>query len=106
MILTPTAEIANREIERTFGLVSGNAVMSKHVGLSFLAGFKSIVGGEIKDYTDLLTQTRTTATNRMSDHARSIGADAIVNVRFATSSIMPGASEILVYGSAVKLKDL
>ena len=85
------------------GVVTGNVVQSKHVGRDIMAGLKTIFGGEIRGYTEMLTEARQKATGRAIAEAEAMGADAIVNVRFTTSAIMQGASEILVYGTAVKL---
>jgi len=85
-------------------MVMGSTVLSKHVGGDIAAGLKSIFGGELKGYSELLVEGRATAVERMSDEATALGADAIVNVRLTTSSITQGASELLAYGTAVKLK--
>jgi len=104
MIYTTTPDIPGREIEEILGIVSGNVVQSKHVGKDIMAKLKSVVGGEIKSYTEMLTEARHNAVSRMVDEAKKLDADAVVNLRFTTSSIMSGASEILAYGTAVKLK--
>ncbi|MGF1680237.1 heavy metal-binding domain-containing protein [Photobacterium makurazakiensis] len=104
MLYVTTPDIPGREITETLGTVTGNVVQSKHVGRDIMASFKTIFGGEIKGYTEMLTEARNEALHRAITEAESIGADAIVNVRFTTSAIMQGASEILVYGTAVKLK--
>jgi uncharacterized protein YbjQ (UPF0145 family) len=104
MIYTTTPDIPGREIEEILGIVSGNVVQSKHVGKDIMAGLKSVIGGEIKSYTDMLTEARHKAISRMVDEAKKLDADAVVNLRFTTSSIMSGSSEILAYGTAVKLK--
>jgi uncharacterized protein YbjQ (UPF0145 family) len=85
------------------GLVQGNTVRAKHVGKDIAAGLKNIIGGELKGYTELLTESRQEAVARMTEQAQQLGANAIVNVRFATSSITAGASELYVYGTAVVL---
>jgi uncharacterized protein YbjQ (UPF0145 family) len=85
------------------GLVQGNTVRAKHVGKDIAAGLKNIVGGELKGYTELLVESRKEAVARMTEQAQQLGANAIVNVRFATSSITSGASELYVYGTAVVL---
>jgi len=103
MILTTTPEIPNVKIKNILGIVKGNTVRARHIGRDIMAGLKSIIGGEIKSYTDLMTSAREEAIHRMKKEAEKIHADAIVNVRFATSSIMQGASEIVAYGTAVKL---
>ena len=104
MIYTTTPDIPGKEIEEILGIVSGNVVQSNHVGKDIMAGLKSVIGGEIKSYTDMLTEARQKAISRMVDEAKKLDADAVVNLRFTTSSIMSGSSEILAYGTAVKLK--
>ena len=86
------------------GIVKGEIVQSKHFGRDFMAGMKTIVGGEIKSYTDMIREARQIATTRMIEEAQSLGADAVVDVRFGSSAIMQGAAEIIAYGTAVKLK--
>ena len=86
------------------GIVKGNVVQSKNFGKDFMAAMKTLVGGEITGYTDLLTQARQIAVKRMVDEAEALGADAVVNVRFASSSVMQGAAEVIAYGTAVKLR--
>ena len=95
--------IPGAEIE-ALGLVRGAVVQSKHVGKDLMASFKTLVGGELKGYTEMLTEARQIATKRMVDEAEALGADAIVNVRYSSSSIMSGAAEVLAYGTAVKVK--
>lgn len=104
MIYTTTPDVPGHEIEAVLGVVSGNVVQSKHVGRDIGAALKTIIGGEIKGYTDMLTEARQIAISRLVDEARKLNADAVVNIRFATSSIMSGAAEILAYGTAVRLK--
>jgi len=104
MIYTNTPDVPGREIEEILGVVTGNVVQSKHVGRDIMAGFKTIVGGEIKSYTEMLTEARHIAVSRLVEEALKLDADAVVNLRFTTSSIMSGSSEILAYGTAVKLK--
>ena len=104
MIYTSTPEVPGREIEEIFGVVTGNVVQSKHVGKHIMAGLRTIVGGEVTAYTEMLTEARQKAISRMVDEALKFNADAVVNLRFTTSSIMGGCSEILAYGTAVKLK--
>ena len=103
MILTTTETIPNKEIVELLGIARGSTVRARNVGRDFMAGLKNLVGGEIDEYTKLQAQSREEAIQRMIDDAERLGADAIVNVRFATSVIMQGASEILAYGTAVKL---
>lgn len=104
MILVNTNDIHGQEIIEVFGMVRGSTIQSKHIGKDILAGLKTIVGGEINEYTKMLEQARQIAIKRMIEDAESKGANAIVNIRFATSAIMQGAAELLVYGTAVKVK--
>lgn len=99
---TPTLE-GQRTITTYLGPVSGSVVQSKHIGRDIMAGLKTIVGGEIRGYTELLEDARKQATKRMCAEAEALGADAVVNVRFTTSQVMQGMSELLAYGTAVKL---
>ena len=86
------------------GIVKGEMVQSKHVGKDFLAGMKNIVGGEVKSYTKMISESRNVATDRMIEEAKKLGADAIVGVRYGSSGVMQGAAEVIAYGTAVKLK--
>lgn len=104
MIYTNTETVPGREITEILGIVTGNVVQTKHVGKDIMAGFKSLVGGEINSYTQMLTEARQTAIKRLVASALDLNADAVVSLRFATSSIMSNASEILAYGTAVKLR--
>lgn len=104
MIIVTTENITGKTIKETLGVVKGQVVQSKHMGSDFMAGLKTMVGGEIKGYTDMLNKARTIATDRMIEEAEKLGADAIVGVRYGSSSVMAGASEMLAYGTAVKLK--
>ncbi len=104
MRISTTEEISGYEIIEHCDLVVGNTVRSKHIGRDIMAGLKSIVGGEIKGYTEMLTDARETSKQRMIDQAESIGADGVVCMRFTTSSLSDGMSELLAYGTAVKLK--
>ncbi len=104
MIITTTENIAGKEIAEVLGIVKGNTIRSRHVGRDIMAGLKTIVGGEIKSYTDMISSAREEAITRMTDQAKALGADAITMVRFTTSSVMPQAAEVLAYGTAVKLK--
>lgn len=101
MILTNIDSVPGRTIVRHYGLVQGSTIRAKHVGKDFVAGLKNIVGGELTAYTELLQESRAEATNRMIAQARELGANAVINVRFTTSSVAQGASEILSYGTAV-----
>jgi uncharacterized protein YbjQ (UPF0145 family) len=104
MIVTNTSEIPGKKINKILGIVKGTTVRSKHIGKDIGAGLKSIIGGEIKAYTNMLSQAREEAYNRMVNEAIKLDADAIINVRFMTSAITQAAAELLVYGTAVKLK--
>ncbi len=104
MILVNTDNVPGREITTTLGLVRGSTIRSKHVGKDLLAVFRMVVGGEIKEYTEMLDEARSQAVQRMVQEAERLGADAVVNLRFTTSQVMSGAAEILAYGTAVKLK--
>ena len=104
MIITNTDFISGKEIKEILGLVKGNTIQAKSIGKDIKAGFRHIAGGEIKEYTNMLAESREIALKRMKDKADKIGADAIINVRFMTSAIMGGAAEILAYGTAVKIK--
>lgn len=96
--------IPGEEITEALGVVKGQIVQSKNIGRDFMAGMKTIVGGEIVGYTEMLATARQMATKRMVDDAKSLGADAIINIRYGSSSVMNGAAEIIAYGTAVKLK--
>lgn len=95
--------IPGKEIE-ALGLVKGSVVQSKHLGKDFMAGMKTLVGGEITDYTQMLDEARKIATKRMVDEAMALGADAILNIRYTSSSVMQGAAEVTAYGTAVRIK--
>lgn len=103
MLLLSIDHVPGREME-ALGLVKGTVVQSKNFGKDFMAGMKTLVGGEISGYTEMLIEARQIATKRMVDEAKSMGADAVVGVRFGSSSVMQGAAEVLAYGTAVKLK--
>ena len=104
MIVVTAETIHGKSIDETLGIVKGEIVQSKHLGRDFMAGMKTIVGGEIKGYTEMISEARRIATERMIAEAKKIGADAIIGVRFGSSAVMQGAAEMLVYGTAVKLK--
>lgn len=105
IIVVNTETVAGRAIVATLGLVQGNTVRAKHFGRDLAASFKNLVGGELKGYTELLTESRREALSRMMSQAAQLGANAVVNVRFATSAITAGASEIMAYGTAVRLEE-
>ncbi|MEO1880104.1 MAG: heavy metal-binding domain-containing protein [Methylococcales bacterium] len=104
MIFSTTATVPDKEIIENLGVVAGNIVQSKHVGRDLMAGLKGLIGGEIVGYTEMLADARDIAIERMVNEAKARDADAIVNIRFTTSAIMTNASEMLAYGTAVKLK--
>ncbi|MEX1192198.1 MAG: YbjQ family protein [Brumimicrobium sp.] len=105
MIISTTEHIPKKEIEEVLGIVRGSTVRARNFGRDIFAGLKNLVGGEISEYTKLQAQSREEALTRMIDDASRLGANAVVNVRFSTSTIMQGASEILAYGTAVKIKE-
>ena len=104
MIITNTEFVTGKDISEILGLVKGNTIQAKSIGKDIKAGFRHMVGGEIKEYTEMLAESREIALKRMRDKAEKLGADAVINVRFMTSAIMGGAAEILAYGTAVKFK--
>ncbi len=103
VIVTSTNEVPGKKVVEILGIVKGNTVRARNIGRDIGAGFKSIVGGEIKTYTDMISHSREEAYNRMVNQAIGLKADAIIGFRFMTSMIMQGASEMLAYGTAVKL---
>ncbi len=102
MKMTPSPSIAGRTITETLGLVRGNTIRARHVGKDIIASLRTIVGGEIREYTKMLAESREQAIDRMIAEAEDLGADAIVSVRFSTSYVMGNAAEILAYGDAVR----
>ncbi|MBN2379225.1 YbjQ family protein [candidate division WOR-3 bacterium] len=104
MILSTTNTIPGYKIVENLGIVRGNTVRARHFGHDFMAGLKNLIGGEITDYTKLLAESREQALDRMLERAEELKADAIIGVRFMTSSVMQGAAELLAYGTAVRLK--
>ena len=101
MILVNTDYIGGKELEM-LTIVKGSTIQTKHIGKDFTQSFKTLVGGELKEYTQMMNEARALATKRMVEEAEALGADAIVNIRYATSAIMQGAAEVIVYGTAVK----
>jgi uncharacterized protein YbjQ (UPF0145 family) len=101
MIVTNTENVPGKKVVKIVGVVKGNTVRARHIGRDILAVFKNIVGGEIEEYTKLIAEAREQSLDRMTDEAESLGANAVINVRFTTSYIMQNASEILAYGTAV-----
>jgi uncharacterized protein YbjQ (UPF0145 family) len=104
MIVTTTSEITGYRIARNLGLVRGNTIRTKHLGKDILAVLRYLVGGEVREYTKMMAQSREQAIDRMMEEARALGANGVVCTRFQTSKIMSGASEILCYGTAVVLE--
>ena len=105
MIVVTTDNIPGKKIVKVFGLVRGNTIRSRHVGRDIMAVFKNLVGGEITDYTKMMAESREQSLDRMIEDAESLGANAIVGIKFATTSMMQGASELMVYGTAVQIED-
>jgi len=105
MLISNIETIPDREIVKHLGLVQGSTVRAKHVGRDIMAGFKNLLGGELVGYTELMTEARDEATQRMLKQAESIGANGVINVRFATSSVAQGAAELFAYGTAVLLEE-
>jgi uncharacterized protein YbjQ (UPF0145 family) len=101
MILVNTDYISGKELE-TLSIVKGSTIQSKHVGKDILQSFKTLVGGELKAYNEMMNEARAIATKRMVEEAEALGADAIVNIRYASSAVMQGAAEVIAYGTAVK----
>ena len=103
MLLITLNYVPGKEIE-ALGIVKGTTVQTKNFGKDFMAGMKTLVGGELTSYTEMLTEARQIATKRMVDEAETLGADAVINVRYSSASMMQGAAEVVVYGTAVKLR--
>jgi uncharacterized protein YbjQ (UPF0145 family) len=105
ILVVTTPDVPGRQVDRVIGLVRGNTVRARHIGKDIMAGLKTIVGGEIHEYGKLLAESREQALDRMVTEAESLDANAILNVRFATSMVMQGSAEMLAYGTAVVLQD-
>ena len=105
MTIVTTFEIPGKRVVRVFGLVRGNTVRARNLGRDILAGLRNVVGGEVHEYTKLLAESREHALDRMTEEARSLGANAVVGVRFSTSEVANHAAEILAYGTAVLIED-
>jgi uncharacterized protein YbjQ (UPF0145 family) len=103
MILVNTDYISGKELE-TLSIVKGSTIRAKHLGNDIMSGLKTIVGGELTSYSSMINEARAIATKRMVDEAEALGADAVINIRYATSNVMQGAAEVLVYGTAVKFR--
>lgn len=106
MLITTQDQFSDYEIVETIGLVKGNTIRARHIGKDILAGLRTIIGGEIEEYTKMMAESREQALDRMSAFAARIGADGIVCVRFTTSAVLQGAAELLAYGTAVKLRKI
>ena len=104
MLFTTQDELNDYQITKTLGLARGNTIRARHIGKDIMAGLRTLVGGEITEYTKMLAESREQAIDRMIQEAETLGADAIVCVRFTTSAVMQGAAELLAYGTAVKVK--
>jgi len=105
ILIVSSELIAGKKIKQHLGLVRGNTIRARHVGKDILAGLRNIVGGEIHEYTKLMAESREQALDRMLDEARTLGANAVISVRFSTSMISQGAAELLAYGTAVVYED-
>jgi len=105
MIITTTTDVHGKKITKSFGLVRGNTIRARHIGRDIMAALKNIVGGEIYEYTKLMGEAREQALDRMTGEAQTLGANAVIGVRFSTSVIMGGAAELLAYGTAVIVED-
>ena len=104
MLITTQDAFTDHEIVETLGLVRGNTIRARHVGKDILAGLRTLVGGEVVEYTKMIAESREQALDRMVEEARALGADGVVCVRFTTSAIMQGSAELLAYGTAVRLR--
>lgn len=105
MIVVTTENIPGKKVVKQMGLVRGNSVRVRHIGRDIMAGLRTIIGGEVAEYTKMLAETREQALDRMTEEAIKLDADAIINVRFTTSYIMKAAAELLAYGTAVKIEN-
>lgn len=105
MIVTTTSDISGKKIVKTLGLVRGNTIRTRHVGKDIMAGLKNLVGGEIQEYTKLMAESREQSIDRMRAEATRLGANAVVETRFATAQVMGAAAELLSYGTAVLIED-
>lgn len=105
MLVSNLEIVPGYTIKRHLGLVQGSSVRAKHIGRDMMAGLKNMVGGELKGYTELLKETRDEALERMKQEAKAIGANAVINIRLSTASIVAGAAEVFAYGSAVLIEE-
>ncbi len=103
MIVVNTETVPGHRIVESLGVVRGSTIRAKHIGTDIMASLRNLVGGEVKEYTDMLIETRNESLHRMKQEAEALGADAVVNLRFTTSQVMAGAAELLAYGTAVRL---
>ena len=103
MIIVNTDFIPGQQIQEALGIARGSTIRAKHIGKDIMAGLRMLVGGEIKEYSEMIIESRAESMRRMQAHAEKLGADAVINVRYVTSQVMSGASELLAYGTAVKL---
>ena len=104
MIVVNTETVPGHQVVEALGVVRGSTIRAKHIGRDIMAGLRNIVGGEVKEYTEMLMETRNESVYRMKQEARALGADAVVNLRFTTSQVMSGAAELLAYGTAVRIR--
>lgn len=104
MIVVNTETVPGHEVAEALGIVRGSTIRAKHIGRDIMASLRNVVGGEVKEYTEMLTETRNESVHRMKQEARALGADAVVNLRFSTSQVMAGAAELLAYGTAVRFR--
>ena len=104
MTLVNTSFVSGKELQ-TLGVVKGSMIQAKHMGKDIMAGFKSMVGGELTGYSEMINEARSIATQRMVEEAEALGADAVINIRYTSATVMQGAAEILVYGTAVKYQN-
>jgi len=105
VILTTTNDVPGRRVRRILGIARGNTIRSRHMGRAILAAISSLFGGEITDYTKVIAEAREQAVDRLVEHAKGLGADAVVGLRFTSTEVMKNAAEILVYGTAVELEE-
>jgi uncharacterized protein YbjQ (UPF0145 family) len=103
MIVVMGESVPGHRVTEALGVVRGSTIRSKHIGKDIMAGLRSLVGGEVKEYTEMLVEARNESMNRMLAQAEQLGADAVINLRFMTSAVMSGAAELLAYGTAVKM---
>ena len=104
MLISTTNEIHGRQVDRSMGIVTGNTIRAKHIGKDIVASLRQIVGGELKEYSEMLSEARNQAIRRMEHNAKEMGADAVIGMRLTTAAVAAGSAEILAYGTAVKLK--